>query len=224
MSQNPFLLAADNSPAFLPLLRSNTSLAGSQDAHGYSLLHATASYNHLDLLRSLINEFHVDINLKDEDGETCLFVAETVDAAKCLVEELLIDTKVRNDEGQTAQEKLAADDEFPAVAEYLRLRDLTAGQGRTASAPTDATAQPPPQPAPTLPPNVRIDIGSVPEAQITGEGDTQEPDPEFKRRIEELAARGDFYDEVGQNQLRDLVTDAVKGVSADERDIRRRTS
>jgi ankyrin repeat protein len=96
---NPFLLAAENSPRLLPLLRSNTSLASKQDDHGYSLLHAAASYNHVELLRSLVNEFQVYINLKDEDGETCLFVTETVLIAQCLVEEFHIDVEVRSDEG-----------------------------------------------------------------------------------------------------------------------------
>ena len=88
MAPNPYLLAADNSPELLPLLRSNPALASSQDEHGYSLVHAAASYNHLDLLRALVRDLHVDVNLKDEDDETALFVVETPEAAKVLVEEL----------------------------------------------------------------------------------------------------------------------------------------
>ena len=54
-SVNPFLLAADASPALLPLLRSQPSLATVQDASGYSLLHALVSYNHLELLKRVLS-------------------------------------------------------------------------------------------------------------------------------------------------------------------------
>ena len=120
---NPFLLAANipsPDPHLLPLLRSKPELASKQDAHGYSLLHAAASYNHLDLLRTLINELRVDVNLTDEDGETCLFVAETLDIAKCLVEELSIDVTIKNEEEMTALEKFESEEEFPEIAVYLR--------------------------------------------------------------------------------------------------------
>ena len=220
---NPFLLAADNVPALLPLLRSEPALASAQDAHGYSLLHAAASYNHLDLLRALITEFGVDVNLKDEDGETCLFVAETVEAAKCLVEELHLDTSIKNDEDQTALDRISTDEDFPDVAEYLRLKSAMStggGAGEANGMRKDTNGQP--EPAPPLPPNVKVDIGTMPEPQTNGEDGAQEPDPEFKRRIEELAARGDFYDEAGQRELRELVSDAVRGVSSDQRDVRRR--
>ena len=204
---NPFLLAATTpspDPALLPLLRSNPSFASSQDAHGYSLLHAAASYNHIGLLRTLVNEFNVDVNLKDEDGETCLFVAETIDIAKCLVEELSIDTTIRNDEGQTAAEKFESEAEYPEVIEYMHQQ---AGQA------TNGVTDPP-----SLPPNVSISVNST---DVDASVADQEPDPEFRRRIEELASRDNFQSEEGQRELRDLITDAVRGVS-DDRDVRRR--
>lgn len=209
---NPFLLAAstpDPDPRLLPLLRSNASLASAQDSHGYSLLHAASSYNHIDLLRTLVNEFKVDVNLRDEDNETCLFVAESLEATKCLVEELKIDTSLQNDEGMTAREKFESEEEFPDIAVYL-------GQGNAAVTEVAAgNAHPPP-----LPPNVKVNIGSqVVEDEING---GQEPDPEFRRRIEELASREDFNTEEGQRDLRNLITDAVRDVSQDDRDTQRR--
>ncbi|ETN36470.1 uncharacterized protein HMPREF1541_08748 [Cyphellophora europaea CBS 101466] len=208
---NPFLLAANTpspDPRLLPLLRSDPSLAARQDAHGYSLLHAASSYNHVNLLKSLVSEFSVDINLEDEDGETCLFVVETLEAAKCLVEDLKIDTSINNHEGMTAAEKFESEDEYPEIATYLRQQ---AGQQPTAS-PSSNTR------LPTLPPNVSIGVNTTEEQTATLE---QEPDPEFRRRIEELAARDNFQSEEGQRELRELITDAVRGVS-DERDVRRR--
>ena len=209
---NPFLLAASTpspDPRLLPLLRSSPSLASAQDAHGYSLLHAASSYNHLDLLRTLVSEFSVDINLKDEDGETCLFVAETPEVVKCLVEELHIDYSTKNHDSMTAAEKFEQEDEYPGIAMYLRQQ---AGEQPTAS-PDNNTRMPP------LPPNVSIGVNTADEQNALAE---QEPDPEFKRRIEELAARENFQSEEGQSELRELITDAVRGVS-DERDrVRRR--
>lgn len=50
-------------------------------------------------------------------------------------------------------------------------------------------------------------------------------DPEFKRRIDELAARDDFDSEATQNQLRELVMDAIAGSSIETagRETRQRT-
>ncbi|KAK8116719.1 uncharacterized protein PG998_005000 [Apiospora kogelbergensis] len=202
MSRNPFLLAADNSPALLPLLREDPTLASGQDEHGYSLVHAAASYEHLDLLRTLVREFDVDINLRDEDNETALFVVESVAAARVLVEELSIDISAKNAEGQTALEKITEEDEFPLVAEYLR---EAGGHGQTngTSAPSEGMA---------------VTVGTMTPA------DEQELDidPEFRRRIEELAGRDDFHTEEGQAALRRLVQDAVGEQNLDDRNVRQR--
>lgn len=209
MAPSTFTLAADNSPQLLPILRSNPSLASAQDDHGYSLVHAAASYNHLDLLRTLVHEFHVDPNVKDEDGETALFVVESVEPAQCLLEELGADPTVKNDEGMTAEEKIRAEGDYPTIADFLR-------ESRVIGAPTAGNVQssedgsrPPP-----LPPNVKIHLGTLEDSQAGGEG--TEADPEFRRRIEELAARDDFQGEEGQKQLRDLITDAIRGAGGEE--------
>ena len=219
---NPFLLAAvtpDPDPRLLPLLRTKPELASAQDAHGYSLLHAAASYNHIQLLLSLIDEFKVDVNLKDEDGETCLFVAETVEVAKCLVEDLHVDLAVRNEEGITALEKFVSEQEFPEVAEYLQAHDTqcrATGAASTYTGPVSNGIQHPPP----LPPSMTINVDTA--ADATDASLAQEPDPEFRRRIEELAAKENFHTVEGQRELRELVTDAIRGVGNEERDVRRR--
>ncbi|ETI22187.1 hypothetical protein G647_06260 [Cladophialophora carrionii CBS 160.54] len=218
---NPFLLAAntpDPDPRLLPLLRSRPELASAQDAHGYSLLHAAASYNHVSLLRSLVNEFKVDINLKDEDGETCVFVAETGEAVRCLVEELHVDLQVRNEDGMDALEKFESEQEFPEVAAYLRIHAAEASTAQTTHAGAGLAPNGVQHP-PTLPPNVSISIGT--ESDTTGIVD-QEPDPGFRQRIEELASREDFHTEEGQRDLRELISDAVRDVGGENRDVRRR--
>lgn len=217
---NPFLLAADNSPDLLPLLRQNPALASSQDDHGYSLVHAAASYNHLDLLQTLVNELHVNVDLKDEDGETALFVVETLDCARILVEELHADISIRGDEGKTAREKIEEDGDYPEVAVYLRIKELEAMGGNVNGVngvPTvngNGVRPPPP-----LPEGVTVDFGTM----VPGDEAGEVVDPEFRRRIDELAQREDFQGEEGQRALRDLITEAVRGEVGQEREVRRRT-
>ena len=224
---NPLTLAADNNPNLLPLLRANPSLASLQDEHGYSILHAAASYNHLDLLRTLVNELHVDPNIKDEDGETALFVVETVEAAQVLIDELGADPRIKNDEGVIAEVKIQTEGDFITIAEFLRESRIQSNS-RTQGGPNgqhglqpsgnellhNEVHHPPP-----LPPNVTVNVGTMEEPAAEAEAD-----PEFRARIEELTAREDFQGEEGQRQLRNLITDAVRGVGTEgsQRDVRRR--
>ena len=220
---NPLALAAENPPTLLPLLRSNPELAGKQDEHGYSMLHAAASYNHLDLMDSLRSEFHIDPSLVDEDGETALFVVETVEAAQHLVEVMGTSLDVRNEEGVTAEDKIRTEGDYVAVADYLKeMREQRAGNVSSGSAVGGSGAvsertengHPPP-----LPPGVQMRVGSLEDEHDLGEVQ----DPALRRRIEELAAREDFQGEDSQKELRNLIADAVKGISADDREVRRRT-
>lgn len=222
-TSNPFILAADNDPKLLLLLSSNPALASSQDAHGYSILHAAASYNHIDLLRQLVLDFHVDPNLKDEDGETPLFVVETVQAAQALVEELGTDTTIKNAEGLTAEQSILAEGDYLSVADFLREKRVQKGSDPhngedladlSSTGPFNLTD--PPQ----LPRNLRVDVGTLDENGL----EEAEMTSEFKRRIEELATREDFQDEAGQRQLRELITDVVRDHRAEnaERDVRQR--
>ncbi|KAJ6048827.1 uncharacterized protein N7446_011510 [Penicillium canescens] len=192
---NPYLLACDNPAALLELLRANPSIASCQDESGYSLLHASSSYGHVDLLRALVKEFHVDVNLLDEDGETCLFVTESPEIARCLIEELKVDYNKKNSEGYTAVEKMEADEEFPQVTAYLR--EVVGG----APAETDSGM---------LNPRRAFLIAIC---------------KSISRRIEELATREDYWSEEVQNEVRELVKDAMAGsnIEAMERELRRRT-
>lgn len=214
---NTYLLAADNDPTLLPLLRETPSLASGQDEHGYSLVHAAASYNHLDLLRALITELNVPVDLRDEDGETALFVVETVDAARLLVEELHIGASIRNEDGQTAQEKIEAEGDFPAVSEYLKQHTgVSNGVNGTNSASGETAG---PIELPPVPEGLNVTVGTMTEADETGQG----PDPELRRRIEQLAARADFETPERQAELRQLIQDAVSGQGlSEERNVRPR--
>lgn len=225
MPPNQYQLAADNPSALLPLLRETPALASEQDEHGYSLLHAAASYNHLDLLRALVREFHVPVDLRDEDAETALFVVETVDAARVLVEELGLDTGIRGDEGTTAREKIEAEGDFPEVVEYLKSKETTAGEVNGAGgAPVvtngqtngygDGDAELPP-----VPQGLSVNFGTMDGEEAAGAS----LDPDLRRRIEELAERDDFHTDAGQEALRRLVEEAIAGEDlAEERNVRPR--
>lgn len=177
-------------------------------------MHAAASYNLPDLLRALVNEFRVNVDLKDEDGETALFVTETIECARVLVEELHVDITVRGDEGKTALESITEENSFPEVAVYLRSIELERQvQGARPITPEELRAPVP------LPEGVTVNFGSM-NADEAGEV----TDPEFKRAIDELAARDDFAEEEGQAQLRALIVQAIRGSPEDEehREVRRR--
>ncbi|KAI1334298.1 ankyrin repeat-containing protein [Xylariaceae sp. FL0016] len=214
MPPNPFLLAADDSPALLPLLRENPSLASKQDEHGYSLVHAAASYNHLDLLRALIREFSVDVNLRDEDNETALFVVETVEAARLLVDELGADITLKGSEGYTASEKISEEGDFPQVAEFLRLKEATQNSN-VVNGDSSRDIDTAPSVAPE---GLDISVGTM----TPTEENEAEIDPEFRARIEQLAGRDDFHSETGQAELRRLVQDAIAGRNVQDRNVRPR--
>ena len=225
MAQRPTIdillnLVPDASGVVLSHLQTHPELASQQDSHGYSLLHAATSYEQLHLLRALVREYDVDPNTKDEDGETCLFNAESVDVAKEVIE-LGVDVNTRNREGQTAAEKLDDEDEQPLVAAYLKAaspQSTGAAMSPTAqsagsngslnissahsSGESNGIHAPPP-----MPDGVQVNVGTMHESDVGGD-----PDPEIRRRIEELAARQDFEGEDGQQELRHLVQDIVSGM------------
>ena len=195
-------LVPDSPQTVLEILQNHPALASEQDAHGYTLVHAAASYGHSELLQALIRDHHVDPNITDEDGETALFSVEDVTMAQQLLD-LGIDPTLQNDDGQTAAEKLDDEDEQPAVAAFLR-EQASSSAARRNESPSEPSLRAPPPP---LPNGVQINVGTMAPNEA---GD--EPDPEFRRRIEELAARPDFDSAETQRELRDLVSDAVSGL------------
>lgn len=62
-------------------------------------MHAAASYAHLELLDYLLS-VGGDVNLADDDGDTPLFIVESVAAARWLIEHGA-DPRHQNEEGLT---------------------------------------------------------------------------------------------------------------------------
>ncbi|KAG8864872.1 hypothetical protein FRB96_003458 [Tulasnella sp. 330] len=86
------------------------------DPNTYTPMHAAASYGQTDMLDYLISRGG-DVNVIDEDGETPLFVVETIATARHLVE-IGANADHRNHEGQRPSDNLEED--FPEIANYLR--------------------------------------------------------------------------------------------------------
>jgi hypothetical protein len=186
--------------AILSSLEQHPQLAQARDAHGYSLVHAAASYAQLGVLRELVQKHSANVNIVDEDGETALFAAEKADVARCLVEELGADTSIQNEDGKTAEEKIGEEE----------------GDAPVSAAGEETAGVHPLQP---LPNGVNIEMGTMSEEAA---GDA--PDPELRRRIEELAARPDYESDEVQAQLRELVQDVISGMGGEQdgRSVRRR--
>ena len=55
-----------------------------QDEHGYSPMHAAASYSSLTIIEYLVSH-GADVNIRDEDGDTPLLVSETPEVFEALV-------------------------------------------------------------------------------------------------------------------------------------------
>jgi len=219
-------LVDTHAASVLAQLQQHPSLASAADANGYTLLHAAASYSQLDLMRALVNTYHVQVDTTDADGETALFAAETPETVRCLVEELRADITVKNDEGIDAEtnartcDQEGDDGQWATVADYLAQRRTGGG---VLPAATPATLTEGLRTPARLPDNVTIT--RMAEAEIGGE-DAMPVDPEFRAKIEALAARQDFDSAQGQEELRNLVTEAVEGLAGDsdepDRAVRRR--
>ncbi|SJX61044.1 uncharacterized protein SRS1_12266 [Sporisorium reilianum f. sp. reilianum] len=91
------------------------------DEFTYTPLHAAASYGHLDILRYLLSHPSAPtnaVNTTDSDLDTPLFVCETVESARCLIEEFAADPKHKNADGLTAAQQ-TLENEHKELAQYI---------------------------------------------------------------------------------------------------------
>ncbi|PWW76016.1 ankyrin [Tuber magnatum] len=217
-SPNIWIAASDNDiQSVARFLSQDPTSVNSRDGNGYTPIHAAVSYNHIPLLRSLVRTHGGDVNVQDNEGDTPLFVAETVEVTRVLVEELGADVGHRNGLGLTAADTIEEDGQFPLVAAYLRglgAAAVAAGEDEEGGE-GGATTYPKP------PPGVSVDLSAAEDVSET----LPPVDDALRRRIEELAAREDFNSEETQRELRSLVTRAVYDHVVDtgvERSIRPR--
>jgi len=111
------------------------------DSFTYTPMHAAASYGHLDILSYLISRGG-NVNVTDEDGETPLFLVETKDVARFLVDNGA-DATWKNQEGLTPATSL--EEEFPQVAAYLNSITATSLDSQRGQPEDRISTQPPSQ-------------------------------------------------------------------------------
>lgn len=115
---NIFLAASDNDiSSVLQFLNSGVDV-NQLDTNGYSTLHAASSYNHFELLDTLLSHGG-NVNLPDHDGDTPIFVAETREMCAALIK-FGADLNHRNHVGLTVLEHVREADEFPDLVAYLQ--------------------------------------------------------------------------------------------------------
>ncbi|KAF9182436.1 hypothetical protein BGZ51_004740 [Haplosporangium sp. Z 767] len=117
MSNNIWLAASDGDLAAVKKFIAEGVSINAQDEFGYSPLHGAASYRHKELIEYLL-ENGADVNIQDPEGDSPLFVCETVDIAQMLIKAGADATHV-NDNDMTAAEN-AEEEEWSEVAHYLR--------------------------------------------------------------------------------------------------------
>ncbi|BFZ64817.1 hypothetical protein YB2330_005970 [Saitoella coloradoensis] len=159
------------------------------DFSGYTPIHAAASYNHVDLLKQLLSLPGANPNAGDSDGDTPLYVCETVECAQLLLE-AGADPSWRNKEGKSVLEHFEEEGDALAVADYLY---SVLGQ----------------QPPPRLPENADLQMR---DAEQEGEDtvDVEGLEPAMKAQIDEIMTtmpEGPDRDA----RLADVVREAIMG-------------
>ncbi|KAF9435505.1 hypothetical protein BGZ76_006164 [Entomortierella beljakovae] len=118
MSLNIWLAASDGDlNAVKSFIEEKGVSIDAQDDFGYSALHAAASYGHKDLITYLLGK-GANVNIQDPDGDTPLFVCETFEIAKMLIDGGANATHTNENEMTAADN--AEEEAWLEVAHYLR--------------------------------------------------------------------------------------------------------
>ncbi|WVF72126.1 hypothetical protein IAT40_006938 [Kwoniella sp. CBS 6097] len=97
------------------LIESEGMTPNDKDSNSYTPMHAASSYAHFELLEYLLSKGG-NPNIQDDDGDTPLYVVESLEVARWLVEKGA-DLAHENEEGLTAAEALEED--HPEISQYL---------------------------------------------------------------------------------------------------------
>lgn len=146
-----------------------------------------------------------DINIRDQDGETPLFVCEKLEIAHDLINQYNADTTVKNNDGLIAAQVIEANGEFPELAKYLySFTDLE---------PKDVN---------TLPNDTKIEYAKLmTEQEMDEEAGQPLLDQKAKAEIDRILALRDTGVNV-DDELRKILTGALSGHF--ERNVRPRSN
>ncbi|ORZ32348.1 ankyrin repeat-containing domain protein [Catenaria anguillulae PL171] len=115
---NIWLACADGDLATVKsLIESGNVAPNAQDENGYSALHAAASYDHMDIVEYLLSKDESLVHLTDEDGDTPLHAAETMEMAARLLEAGAVPDAKNND--NLTPLDVAFEDEREEVVDFL---------------------------------------------------------------------------------------------------------
>ncbi|KAJ3003276.1 UNVERIFIED_CONTAM: hypothetical protein HDU68_005776 [Siphonaria sp. JEL0065] len=118
-ASNLFIAASDGEFELVQYFLANGNKVTDQDELGYSVFHAAASYNHIDLMKYLLTLLGSETMPVDADGDTPLHVAETVEMAQLLVSHSPALPMIANSDGVLAIEN--ADEEgYQSLVAYLK--------------------------------------------------------------------------------------------------------
>ncbi|TKY85154.1 hypothetical protein EX895_006234 [Sporisorium graminicola] len=179
------------------------------DEFTYTPLHAAASYGHLDILRYLLSHPSAPtsaVNTTDSDLDTPLFVCETVESARCLIEEFSADAKHKNADGLTAAQQ-ALENEHEELAQYIAsvtgesLEDAVEEEDEEEDAAEEDENGVPRSDAPQLTAEQRAEederldaqadllMSRVGEIMTRAERDGTDPEPELRTLVSESVLR-----------------------------------
>ncbi|KAI5481680.1 hypothetical protein MNV49_002906 [Pseudohyphozyma bogoriensis] len=170
------------------------------DENTYTPLHAAASWGHPEILRYLVSKGG-DINVADSDNETPLFVVETAEMARIVIE-LGGDPNWKNEDGIT-QAAQSLEEEHPHISLYLRslTGELPLASTSTLTSTTSGDSTSP------------ADLSSP---------DLDEPTDALMAQVQlimEASERGELSPEETDEKLKEIVTRAVAGQVEKGREI-----
>ena len=101
-ASTPWVAASDGNLSLMQTSLTQLQLScTASDENGYTLLQAAASYSQIDVMKWLLSQ-RINVNAIDNEGDTALHYATTVDAARFLSEVAKIDTTLKNAVGKSA--------------------------------------------------------------------------------------------------------------------------
>jgi uncharacterized protein len=207
-------------------LEAHPDVAPMGDFFGYTLLHAAASYSQGELARLLVRQYAVSTETVDEDGDSPLFYAESVDMARLLIEELGADAGWRNHDGDTFVQVLQRNVEEGDVEgwelDMLSYIDSLNGRSKSAEEPgkseeadtseqetqTDSVADTPAASA-----DVSSTVASSSSSAQPRQGDFEST---FRTRIEALTVRDDLNSATGQAEVRGLAQELLSQLKGEQ--------
>jgi ankyrin repeat protein len=102
-SSTPWVAVSEGN---IVLLQSSLTLLNlpltAADENGYTLLHAAASYNQMEILQFLLSQNTVDVHATDNDGDSALHYAGNVPVIELLIQVGKANPAQVNSQGKTA--------------------------------------------------------------------------------------------------------------------------